>query len=443
MIDRVDERDTMFARAERRAGTPAYEDYYARRPELKEVDDRLRALPALCGPGGRHYEPSTCGEAEAFFCAIDDIVVDDGMVARWAPAVATGGGAALEALARSLGAVAAGCAPVDPALVYSHKGRFDDDYGREIRLPHGWAIVFLVEMDFDAMQAAPRAPVIRESARQYYRAAVVGKPIEAVLAKAGAGATCHYDAHYDVMLVPLAVAAGLGELGRHNLLIADRYGTRVRIGAVTTDFKLAPRARVSLGAARFCEICRKCSENCPSRALSDGPRVAVRGAWKWPTDAERCYGYWRAVGTDCGICMAVCPYSHRSNWFHNGVRWMLKRSPWLARVAAWGDDLVYGRRWRGRRQGPRNDHGRATERSRLAACDWRPAAGHAVTRSWGHQPQAASRPPVAIVLRSFRNRSVVVRHLTTSSTLNTLTGPSLSASIFSRTAWRSPPTPTA
>jgi hypothetical protein len=40
---RVDERDTMFARMARRQGSPAYEEYYRRRPNLKATDDRLRS----------------------------------------------------------------------------------------------------------------------------------------------------------------------------------------------------------------------------------------------------------------------------------------------------------------------------------------------------------------------------------------------------------------
>ena len=55
--------------------------------------------------------------------------------------------------------------------------------------------------------------------------------------------------------------------------------------------------------------CRKCAESCPSNALSTGDKEAVRGVAKWPTNAERCYGYWRAMGTDCAICMSVCPFS--------------------------------------------------------------------------------------------------------------------------------------
>jgi len=343
----VDERDTMFARAARRPGTAAYDDYYSRRPDLQRIDDRLRALPELCEPGGRCFDPVVCREAAAYFRAIDAIAVDPRLVDRWVPEVraAANLGSTLKQLAMAMGAVAAGVTRVDPAYVYTHKGRFDDDYGRKIRLDHPSALVFLVEMDFETMRQAPRAPVLRESARQYYRAAVMARTIEQVLLTAGLSAKAHFDAHYDVMLVPLAVTAGLGELGRHNLLIADRRGTRVRIGAVTMDAGVRGDESVQLGVGRFCESCRKCSESCPSRALSSGSRELVRGVWKWPTDVERCYAYWRGMGTDCGICMAVCPFSHPDTWWHNGVRAIIRRAPWLARPARLADDLLYGRRF--------------------------------------------------------------------------------------------------
>jgi reductive dehalogenase len=245
-----------------------------------------------------------------------------------------------------LGAVAAGCAPLDRDFVYTAKGRFDEDYGRRIDLEHPTAIVFLVEMDFDAMQRAPTAATLRESARQYHRAARISMVTAEAIRGLGRDAKPHYDAHYDVILPPLAVLAGLGELGRNNILIADRCGSRVRIGAVTTDLELAHDRPVDLGAARFCEICRKCADNCPSNALATGDREEVRGVEKWPTNVERCYGYWRNAGTDCGVCMACCPFSHRSNRFHNTVRWMVRHVPFFRRPALWCDDLVYGRKWR-------------------------------------------------------------------------------------------------
>jgi reductive dehalogenase len=350
--ERVDERDTMFARAARRPGTPAYDDYYGRlRPEWREVDDRIRALPGLCMPGGRFHEPGIARDAIAFFEAIESIEVDLDFAAPWIEHVrrTSDPRSVLLALARASGAVAGGVAAVDPAFVYTHKGRFDEDYGAALEPDHGTAIVFLVEMDHAAMMRAPRAPAIRESARQYYRAARIAKIVEHVIREAGHGARAHYDAHYELILPPLAVLAGLGELGRNNILVADRFGSRVRIGAVSTDLELRRDRPVSLGVARFCEICRKCADNCPSRALSRGEREVVRGVTRWATDAERCYAYWRRVGTDCGICMACCPFSHENNTLHNAVRTGLRLSSALARPALWIDDLVYGRDWRRRR----------------------------------------------------------------------------------------------
>jgi reductive dehalogenase len=252
----------------------------------------------------------------------------------------------IKSMVRELGGAAAGCTILDKEYIYSYKGRFDGNYGKKVTLDHLCALVFLVEMNFDAMQNAPRAETLRESARQYRRLTVIGKNVEALLRLLGHDAKAHYDAHYDVILPPLAVKAGLGELGRHNILIADRFGSRVRIGAVTTNMPLKLDKPVSLGADRFCAACKKCSDNCPPRALSTGEKEEVLGVPKWPTDVQQCFGYWRHCGTDCGICMACCPFSHRNNWFHNSVRWFVRHFPWLHGIALRLDDLAYGRDWK-------------------------------------------------------------------------------------------------
>jgi reductive dehalogenase len=342
----------MFARAERRPGTAPYEDTYVRRPELKDVDDALRALPPRMAPAGRYHDPEICFEAREYFHRIDRIEVAAGFVGDWADRIRTADDppAAVKSLALSSGAVAAGATKLDEAFIYTHKGRFDADYGQPIELGHTAALVFLVEMDHAAMQQAPRAEALRESARQYYRAARIAMTVAAAVRAAGHDAKPHYDAHYDVILPPLAVRAGLGELGRNNILVAENYGSRVRIGAVTTDMELGADRPRNLGVAAFCAICRKCADNCPSRSLSTGDRDLVLGVRKWPTDVERCYGYWLRSGTDCGICMAVCPFSHRKSPFHNLIRRMVRIHPWLARAALWGDDLWYGRSWTARQK---------------------------------------------------------------------------------------------
>ena len=344
----VDERDVMFARMSRVEGTPEYDEYYERRPELKKEDDRIRAMIPLYLPGSRYYHPEITGEAERYFESIYDIEPDPAIIKEWQERFqeTVDNSGLVREMVRALGAVAVGFAPLPHEYIYTHKGRFAEDYGHEIRLDHPTAIVFLIEMDFGQMQRAPHAEAIRESARQYYRAAVIARTVEATLKAAGYGAKAHYDAHYDVILPPLAIEAGLGEIGRNNILIADRFGSRVRIGAVTTDLRLKHDGHIRLGADEFCSICRKCAENCPSRALSAGEKEWVRGVEKWTTDTEKCYSYWRQVGSDCGICMAVCPFSHRNNWLHNLVRMMIPLNPWLRRIALIFDDLIYGRKWR-------------------------------------------------------------------------------------------------
>jgi reductive dehalogenase len=344
---RVDERDVIFSRMARVPGNTAYDDYYSRRPDLKKVDDRLRSMPVLCRPGGRYFDAAICAETERWFGEIGRVAVYRAPVEEAASKIraAADATAAIKQLALELGAVAVGCADVEQSHLYTCKGRFDRDYGDTVTIDHPAALVFLVEMEFETMQRAPAAEVLCESARQYYRAALVSKTIEAVLVRCGYEAKAQYDAHYDLLLPPMAVRAGLGELGRNNILVADRYGSRVRIGAVTTDFPLVKDEPVLLGVDRFCQSCLKCADNCPARAISSGPKEEVRGVMKWPTRAEQCYAYWRRAGTDCGICMAVCPFSHRNTGFHNSVRRLLQLAPALSPVALFLDDLVYGRRW--------------------------------------------------------------------------------------------------
>jgi reductive dehalogenase len=342
---RVDERDTMFARAERTPGTEAYEDYYERRSDLQETDDRIREKPELGSPEALYYDPSVTPEADHYFQSIEAIEPDPAVVEEWTERLeaADEPHLVLREMAQTLGAVDVGCTNLPEEYVYTEKGRFDEHYGESVALDHDHAVVFLVEMDFDELQHAPKAPVIRESARQYYRAARIAKTMTAVLEEAGYDAAPQYDAHYEVVLPPLAVEAGLGELGRNNVLVADRYGSRVRIGAVTTDLSLPDDDPISLGVERFCQHCKRCATQCPSRALTTGEKVDVRGTEKWPTDDARCYSFWRQAGTDCAICMANCPFSHRNTPLHNAVRRGIEWAPWLAPVFLYFDELLYDR----------------------------------------------------------------------------------------------------
>ena len=65
---------------------------------------------------------------------------------------------------------------------------------------------------------------------------------------------------------------------------------------------------------------------------------------KWQLDYEKCYLFWRKIGTDCNICMYSCPYGKESNFFHSLVRNYSTLSHFARKVCKLGDDFFYGKK---------------------------------------------------------------------------------------------------
>jgi len=165
-----------------------------------------------------------------------------------------------------------------------------------------------------------------------------------------------HNRHYDTLMVPLAIDAGLGELGRQGYLIAPKYGARVRIFATLTNMKLIPDRPISIGAEEFCGKCKKCAEACPSRSIPSNEKVLYSGVEKWKLDEELCFDYWSKIGTDCAICMAICPFSRPYTFSHIIVRWLVARSPVVQKLFPILDNWIYGKKWRPRKVSPWLDY---------------------------------------------------------------------------------------
>ncbi|MCK5741276.1 MAG: 4Fe-4S dicluster domain-containing protein, partial [Chlorobi bacterium] len=186
-----------------------------------------------------------------------------------------------------------------------------------------------------------------ESARQYLKAQDISIEVACRIRSMGYSARAQVSgSNYQLMLPPLAYDAGLGEIGRNGYLISEKFGPRVRLGCITTELKLKTDKPKSFGATEFCEICKKCSVNCPSGSISKDRKQTVRGVEKWQLGIEKCYQYWRIIGTDCGLCMKVCPFSHPSNFIHNIFRFGIKNSVIARHLSIIGDDLFYGRKFK-------------------------------------------------------------------------------------------------
>jgi reductive dehalogenase len=255
----------------------------------------------------------------------------------------------VKGFARHLGADLVGVCRVDPRWAYSHRGEifFDnwDDWGKEIPPPLPFAIVVAEEMDAELVRGAPHTSSVVESGMNYAKGAYITTILAHFIAHLGYPAVAHHLRHYDLVLVPLAVDAGIGELGRFGYLITEEFGPRVRLSGVTTSLPLVPDQPVDLGVQGFCARCLKCADTCPSTSIPKGGKVAFNGVEKWKLDEETCFGYWAKVGTDCNICMAVCPYSRPNRSFHRVTRWMVAKSPIARALFPYVDNIVYGRKW--------------------------------------------------------------------------------------------------
>jgi ferredoxin len=345
---RVDERTTIFARARLVPGSPEYQAYYQDHPEHQALDEAFRANPGLLDPTGLFYDSLLAASPEGSFFlteALRDAV--DGPVAQTAvtrpPEEMT---AWIKGLAAYHGAREVGICTLQPYHIYSHIGRGSGTYGAPITLDHRYAIAITVEMDHAMLNAGPQMSTVMESARQYAASAQIAVILAAAIRKLGYPARAHIDGNYRVIAPLIAKDAGLGEIGRMGLLMTPRLGPRVRLAVVTTDLPLSvDKSTWDPAVIDFCNRCTKCAAVCPSQAIPFGDRVAhPDGTLRWKINPERCYTFWTKIGTDCGRCMAVCPYAHKDNAFHNLIRVGVAHSANFRRAAVWLDDLFYGKK---------------------------------------------------------------------------------------------------
>jgi epoxyqueuosine reductase QueG len=97
-----------------------------------------------------------------------------------------------------------------------------------------------------------------------------------------------------------AVLAGLGTLGKNTLLINDKFGNMVWIGAVLVSAKLDADPMASYQGC--VEDCGKCLEACPCNAL-DGETIIQKScretSFAWTPGGGPLY--------TCNTCRLICP----------------------------------------------------------------------------------------------------------------------------------------
>ena len=164
------------------------------------------------------------------------------------------------------------------------------------------------EHDYSEIKRAPTAHAGLEVMRQYYRAAKAAKLVADWLRERGHDAEALTGPMSGKMtMLPAAIEAGFGELGKHGSLITPEFGSSFRLSAVLTDAPVPFTARESHGIDEFCANCQVCSNACPPDAIFADKQM-VRGTQKYYVDFDKCLPFFNEH-QGCAICIAVCPWS--------------------------------------------------------------------------------------------------------------------------------------
>ena len=228
----------------------------------------------------------------------------------------------VQRIAKLFGADLFGVTGVDERWHYSKRVDTRDFSAVENDLPEGMTHVIVMghAMKHDLVATYPSALAGAATGIEYSHEAAIVVQLVTYIRNLG------YDAHGSMndtaLVIPYAIKAGLGEYGRNQMVITPEFGPRVRFSKIFTNMPLEMSIPSPKGAREFCDICTKCADACPPKALPYGPPKAeqpnsstIKGVKKWSANCEKCFGYWAAMGTDCAICMRVCPFNRPyDNW---------------------------------------------------------------------------------------------------------------------------------
>ncbi|MBU0463624.1 MAG: 4Fe-4S dicluster domain-containing protein [Proteobacteria bacterium] len=355
--EQYDERNNMFARNNLQHHPELLETYYAIHPENRSTDQQIHQKPEFGEKEQVYHDFYTAPCYEAAFEYLEkSIPLSTGSVSEQKISIdPIQFCKTIIDLSKFYGACDVAFCHLLPHHFYSHKGRHAANWGDKTDQTHKTAIAIVVPMRVEMVKKGPTSCMIQESAQKYVEAAKISNILASYIRNFGYPARAHNDANYDTLCVPLAVESGLGELGRMGIFMHRVHGPCVRLAIVTTDLEL-PDSPIPkpLYMEEFCKICKKCADNCPSGSITHDGEPYSRNLRHWSIHQEKCFSYWKTIGSDCGLCISVCPYTKPDTLIHKFVRFYISRNLLNQKIALFMDDLLYGRHRKIARTNPEN-----------------------------------------------------------------------------------------
>ena len=259
----------------------------------------------------------------------------------------------LKELGLYLGSVGVGVADLGPDPL---KWLSTDDFtGKPLKFKpeeHRYALVFLQKEELvqPPLQTGMSMATVHyqaKVARGYFLDDYIAGHLAQFIRALGYHAVAHNNGY--ARSIPLAILAGLGELGRHGNLITLKFGPNARISTVTTDIPLAPDHPVDIGVQSTCANCTRCYDYCPGNSVAI-EKSNFMGSYKYMINTWRCRQSSQAGleaetlhSETCTICRDVCPYAKPPNFANIMGRTIASRSYFGRKMMLKLDDLLYSR----------------------------------------------------------------------------------------------------
>ena len=203
----------------------------------------------------------------------------------------------IKAKAMELGYAMVGMTAYDNRYTYVSKRRWVKPYPN--------AVCLAMEQPYEKTQTIPSEPAEEAVFATYRREGAAGLELADFIRSLGYRAQVHNPTDPGSVIIPMFVAAGMGQQGAMGYLLSPHFGSRHRLMIITTDAPVSYDSPVDYGVPEFCTICQVCVNRCPGRALQRD-QVWWRGVEKFKIVAKRCRPVMARYAA-CGICMKVCP----------------------------------------------------------------------------------------------------------------------------------------
>ena len=133
-----------------------------------------------------------------------------------------------------------------------------------------------------------------------------------------------------------ASLAGLGRLGKNNLLLTPKYGSRVLIGEIVTSEEFP---ETSTDLSNPCLECSLCIKKCPTEALNEGFQKEKCLSFLSQTKGSN-YSLYDKMNlvVGCDICQDFCPLNKGENPYFEEFRFDSKSSLTLQDIGGLDDE---------------------------------------------------------------------------------------------------------